>query len=139
MRLFSPRTLLEAQQSALRWQRLERLSLLDMARWCWGNDRSGLAQDDLPMAVALAAQQTLCIGWLYEGSCEQHAYVLQTADGQFQLHLWHQDEPFSAPAAARHRTVDLWGLLEALLLLREEADALESLDAWIEALDRTAR
>jgi hypothetical protein len=44
MRLFSPRTLLEAQQSALRWQRLERLSLLDMARWCWSNDRPGLAK-----------------------------------------------------------------------------------------------
>jgi hypothetical protein len=139
LRLFSPRTLLEAQQSALRWQRLERLSLIDMARWCWGNDRPGLGQHELPAAVALAAQHTLCVGWLYEGSCEQHAYVLQTADAQFQLHLWHQDEPFRAPAAARHRTVDLWRLLEALLLLREEADALDDLDAWIEALDRPAR
>ena len=90
-------------------------------------------------AVALAAQHTLCVGWLYDGSCEQHAYVLQTANGQFQLHLWHQDEPFRAPTAARHRTADLWGLLETLLLLRQRADALDGLDAWIEALDRPAR
>lgn len=133
LRLFSPHALLEAQRSTLRWQRLGGLSLLDMARWAWGNDRPELAAGELPPAVERAAQQTLCVGWLYEGSCEQHAYVLQDADGRFHLHLWHQDNDFVPPSSARPLATDLWGLLSTVLPLLEPAQD-TGLDELLDAL-----
>jgi hypothetical protein len=133
LRLFSPHALLEAQRNTLRWQRLGGLSLLDMARWAWGNDRPELAPGALPPAVERAAQQTLCVGWLSEGSCEQHAYVLQDAEGRFHLHLWHQDNDFLAPSTARPLATDLWGLLSTVLPLLEHSQD-TGLDELLDAL-----
>lgn len=117
LHLCSPGELLEAHQSREPWRYLHRLSLLDMARWSWGNDRPELDPGQLPPAVECAASAAVCVGWLTDGSCEQHAHLVQRADGRFQLHLWHQDDDFTTPAAEARHAADLLSLLARVLRL----------------------
>jgi hypothetical protein len=110
-----PRTLLAAHASSRPAQQLVSLSLLDVARWCWGNDRPELARGVLPAAVEQAARATPCIGWVSDGSAEQHGYLVQRPDALFQLHVWHQDDDFGAPAVASPGATDLWTMLHDVL------------------------
>jgi hypothetical protein len=117
LQLCSPRELLDAHHSREPWRRLSRLSLLGMARWSWGNDRPELEPGQLPPTVERAASECVCVGWLMDGGCEQHAHLVQRADGRFQVHLWHQDDDFTASAAEARHAADLLPLLAKLLYL----------------------
>ncbi|MCU0862961.1 MAG: hypothetical protein MUC36_04135 [Planctomycetes bacterium] len=138
LRVLSPRQLLGAHADSQRAQRLAGLSLLDVARWCWGNDRPELDPGVLPAAVEQAARGTPCIGWIAEGSLEANGYLVQRADGLFQVHCWHQDDDFCAPDPAAPHAAELWALLHAVMRRLEHAApgaSVESLSELIEALD----
>jgi len=142
LRLCSPRQLLDARQGTLRWQRLGGLSLLDMARWSWGNDRPDLEPDALPETVEHAARQALCVGWLFDGYGEQHGYLVQRADGKYLVHPWHQDDDFIAPRDDTRHAADLWILLAAVMRriahANQDLHAIDSLSELVDALDADA-
>lgn len=100
----SPSQLIAAHNSSDRWQQLHAPSLFDMALSSWGNDHPGLTSDNLPRDTLDVARSTLCIGWIRDGYCEEHAYIVRMPDGSYQLHSWHQDYRFSLPVPEVHRT-----------------------------------
>jgi hypothetical protein len=135
--LFSPAEILAARDSQLRWRRISSPNLLQMARWSWSNDRPELEPGRLPEDVLSAASSTLCIGWLRDGYCEEHAYLVRMPNGLYQLHCWHQDHRFLAATNAAHQT-RLFPLLERILdfQMRPRSEDEESRDipSLIEAL-----
>lgn len=138
IRLRSPRDLLDASRSTERWRTLGGLSLLDMARVAWGNDKPDLDAGMLPPDVERAARETLCIGWLSDGYAEQHGYLVQRTDGTFQVHPWHQDDEFSAPSVAARHAADLWTLLRTVMRHMHgstETGGVDDLSALLHALE----
>lgn len=98
-----PSQLIAAHHSPDRWQQMRAPSLFDMALSSWGNDHLGLDPENLPTDTVDVARRTLCIGWIRDGYCEEHAYVVRMPDGSYQLHSWHQDYRFGLPVPDVHR------------------------------------
>lgn len=121
----APRAILASHGHPQRAQRLAGLSLHDFARWCWGSDRPELEPGALPAEVERLARATPCIGWISDGFSEAHGYLVQRADGLFQVHLWHQDDAFSAPESSSASAGELWTLLVEMMTRLEHAAPLE--------------
>lgn len=98
-----PSQLIAAHHSPDRWRQMQAPSLFDMARASWGNDHPGLHAENLPTDTVDAARRTLCIGWVRDGYCEEHAYLVRMPDGSYQFHAWHQDYRFGLPVPEAHR------------------------------------
>ena len=133
-----PSRLIAAHHSSVRWQQMRAPSLFDMALSSWGNDHPGLSPENLPRETVDVASRTLCIGWIRDGYCEEHAYIVRMPDGRYQLHAWHQDYRFDLPVPQVHRAPLLLLLQHTIDLLVAPRDPDEDpldIPALIEALN----